>query len=423
MSSTPRHGADPLGPILDAIRPGLAMLGFPAYVIDAGERYRFVNEAYEVHFARKASELVGRSVTEIYGPPPPDGRREPLLKALAGETLTFDRESRHGPRKGQWSRLHYMPIREGGAVLGVCVVLVSIQHLKDAQEAIAARERQLALITDTIGFPVTYFDRDRVVRFANAKSAEWAGRTPEGMLGLQLHELTPPEVTPLVRPLLDRALAGEAVTYEREALWPGREKRRVRGHMIPDRDESGAVRGALVVLLDIEDDYRLQESLLARTRELQIVMENVGVPMSYIGMDESFRFANAPGLDWLPGVTLDNVVGKRLDEVYPPQVIAGIRVHLDRALRGERVVYERQGLDREGKLRWARVTLIPDKVGGELHGVFSVVIDIDDDKRLREALERQERQLRFYAENIPEAIAFVGPDFRYEFINKTFERI
>ena len=88
-----------------------------------------------------------------------------------------------------------MPIRDDGAVLGVCVVLVSIQHLKEAQDAIAARERQLALITDTIGFPVTYFDRERVVRFANAQSAEWAGRTPEGMLGLHLHELTPPEVT------------------------------------------------------------------------------------------------------------------------------------------------------------------------------------------------------------------------------------
>src|SRR5512133_372992 len=80
MASTPRHGADPLGPVLDAIRPGLAMLGFPAYVIDADQRYRFVNAAYEVHFARKASELVGRSVTEIYGPPPADGRRQPLLR-------------------------------------------------------------------------------------------------------------------------------------------------------------------------------------------------------------------------------------------------------------------------------------------------------------------------------------------------------
>ncbi len=193
--------------------------------------------------------------------------------------------------------------------------------------------------------------------------------------------------------------------------------------MIPDQDASGAVRGALVVLVDIEEDHRLHESLLARTRELQIIMDNVGVPMSYIGTDKRFRFANEPGLDWLPEVTLENVVGKRLDEVYPPPVIEGIRAHLDRALAGERVVYERQGTGREGKLRWARVTLIPDKVGGEMHGVFSVVIDIDDDKRLREALERQERQLRFYAENIPEAIAFVGPDFRYEFVNKTFERI
>jgi len=53
--------------------------------------------------------------------------------------------------------------------------VVSIQHLKEAEEAIAARERQLALITDTIGFPVTYIDRDGIVRFANARAQPGAG--------------------------------------------------------------------------------------------------------------------------------------------------------------------------------------------------------------------------------------------------------
>jgi diguanylate cyclase (GGDEF)-like protein/PAS domain S-box-containing protein len=424
MASTPTDNAAPLPPALEALRPGLEVLGFPTYVVDAELRYRILNGAYERYFGRSTAGMIGRTVEEVFGPAPVDDRRKALHRALEGETLTFDRVAWHGPNKGRWIRVHYMPIRVAGAVIAVTVVVIDIQHLKDAQAAIAARERQLSLITDTIGFPVSYIDRDGILRFANAQSAAWSGLKPEDMIGRPYVSLAPPEILAKSRPLLDRAFAGETLTYEREALWPGRELRRIRGHMIPDRDESGAVRGAIIVLMDIEEDHRLKESLLARTRELQMITENVGVPMAYIGADRRYRFVNTPGLDWLPGITIENAIGRRLDEIYPPDVLESVRVPLERAFAGEKAVYERQGIAADGSRRWARVNLIPDKAeDGVVRGIYSIVIDIDEDRRLREALERQGRELRFYAENIPEAIAFVGPDFRYQFVNKTFERI
>lgn len=423
MATPPGLPADPLDPVLASIRPGLALLGFPAYVIDRQRRYRFLNEAYERYFDRRVSDMVGRTVEEIFGPPPPDDRRAALDRALAGESLTFDREALHGPRKGRWIRLHYIPVRAEGGVVAATVVLIDIQHLKDAQDAIAQRERQLSLITDTIGFPVTYIDREGVVRFANAHSAAWAGLTPKAMIGRNIADLTPPRILAQSRPMMERALAGEAVTYERQSLWPGRETRHVRGHMIPDRDESGTVRGILAILMDIEEDHRLKESLLAKSREMQLVMDNVGVPMAYIGADRRFRFANAPGPDWPQEIDTANVVGRTLDEVYPPEVLQRVEPLVARALAGERVVYERLGTNARGEQRWVRVRLTPDAIDGKVHGIFSVMIDIDDDRRLNEAIARQERQLRFYAENIPEAIAFVGRDGRYEFANKTFERV
>ncbi len=408
---------------LEALRPGIALLDVPAYLIDAGQRYRIVNDAYERYFGRPADTMVGRTVTDVFGPPHPDGRRDVLVRALAGETLTFDREARHGPNTGRWLRAHHMPVRQEGRVAGVLVILFDIQNLKDAEAATAARERQLALITDTVGFPVTYIDSRGVVRFANAHSAAWAGLTTTTMVGRTMEEMTPPEIAAQTIPLLKRALAGEVITYEREALWPGRERRHIRGHMIPDRDGSGAVRGALVVLMDIEEDYRLKESLLSRTRELQIIMDNVGVPMAYIGADRRFRFTNAPGPDWPQEITTENVVGRHLEEVYSPAVLENVQPLVDRALAGEKVTYERLGRNGRGEQRWVRVALTPDVVDGKVHGIFSVMIDIDDDKRLREALEQQERQLRFYAENIPEAIAFIDGESRYKFANKTYQRL
>ncbi|HEX4944526.1 MAG TPA: PAS domain-containing protein [Usitatibacteraceae bacterium] len=414
---------DALATVLAELRPGLDLLGLPCCVVDTELRYRYVNPGYPPYFGRTAGEMLGFTVSSAFSREPTDDRRKVLARALAGESLTFDRETLEGPNEGRWVRAHYVPVRSGGAVVGVAIALVDIQHLKEAQSAIAARERQLSLITDTIGFPVTYIDSGGIVRFANAQSAAWAGLRPADMVGRPMAQLAPPEIMSQSLPLLQRAWAGESVTYEREALWTGREKRRIRGHMIPDKDESGAVRGAIIVLMDIEEDHRLQESLLARTRELQLITENVGVPMAYIGTDRRFRFANTPGLDWVPGVDTDNIIGMSLEEVYPPEVLAVVLEPLGKAMAGEKVAYERQGTAPDGTRRWARVNLIPDLVAGEVHGVFVVVIDIDADRRLRDALERQERQLRFYAENIPEIVAFVDAGFRYQFVNKTFERL
>ncbi len=405
-------GSDALDIRLAELRPGLDLIEIPACVIDQELRYRYANDDYAEYFGKVPGEIIGRTLAEIFADLPDDDRRKALARALGGETIVFDRVTRNGPNRGSWVRAHYMPVRGEREVLGAAVYLMPIQHLKDAEAATAARERQLALITDTIGFPVTYIDCTGVIRFANAHSAAWAGLTPEAMIGRQMRDLAPPEILEQSLPLLKRAWSGEAVTYEREALWPGRETRRIRGHMIPDKDETGAVRGARVVLMDIEEDYRLKESLLARTRELQLIMDNVGVPMAYIGSDRRFRFANSPGPDWPREINTANVMGRSLAEIYPPEVLEKVEPLVRRALSGEKVVYERLGRNGRGEQRWVRVTLRPDVVEGRVHGIFSVMIDIDDEKRLREALEKQERQLRYYAENIPEAIAFVGPDFR-----------
>src|SRR5512139_2147109 len=110
-SQSSERGEGP-GAAIAALRPGIALLGFPAYIVDAQQRYVLVNEAYESYFGRRADTMEGRTVAEIFGPPHPDGRREVLLRALAGETLTFDREARHGANAGRWLRVHYMPIRD-----------------------------------------------------------------------------------------------------------------------------------------------------------------------------------------------------------------------------------------------------------------------------------------------------------------------
>jgi diguanylate cyclase (GGDEF)-like protein/PAS domain S-box-containing protein len=424
MNATVAAGPEGFGLRLAALAPGLDVLGLPACILDRELRYRYANAAYLAQTGWRAQDFIGRSVEQVLPTPPPDDRREKIRRALAGETITYNRRTLDGPHTGQWVRAHYMPLRDDDeAVVGVVIVLVDVQPLKDAQDALAERERHLSLITDSIGFPLTYIDRDEVIRFANRPSREWSDRSPEEMVGRPLREVASADIMTAVEPHVRRALGGEPTSYEREAVWHSGAPRHVRVHVIPDRDAGGEVRGVLIVVIDIEDDHRLREALIDQRKQLQLVLDNIGVPMSYVDRDLRMRFANQQGFDWRVG-SLADAIGKRIDEVFDAESLRVIGPEVEKCLAGEKRVYERLARRADGERRWVRVHLVPDLApDGAVQGLYSLVIDVDHDHRMRETLEQQESQLRFFAENIPGFASVVDAEFRYVFVNRTFERL
>jgi diguanylate cyclase (GGDEF)-like protein/PAS domain S-box-containing protein len=409
-----------------ALKPGLDVLGLPSCVLDRDLRYRYLNAAYEIQAGRTAADFIGRTPDEVFTLRPHDGRRDHMQRALAGEIEIFNRRNLEGPQAGRWVRAHYFPLREeDGAVVGVLVLLVDVQQLKDAEAALADRERQLSLIMDSVGLPITYVDRDHRIRFANRPSCEWSGRTPETMIGQPMAEVATPEVLAAARPLIDRALAGEPVTYEREALWPGRATRRIRGHMIPDRDAEENVLGVLIVLIDIEDDYQLRRSVEQQEAQLRHFAENIPGPIAVVDRDFRYVFANKvfQRIRGLPG---EEMVGRKVAEVMGPEVAAQyFTPFVERLQRGETCSYERLVGPPEGEPRWHLVHLAPIMVrlddGAErFNGYYIVGSDIHDIKLAQERMLAQEAQLRLYTDNIPDSVAYLDRERRILFANRHF---
>src|SRR5205085_1547823 len=176
-----------------AMKPGLDVLALPACIIDTERRYRYVNAAYCTYGGFQPGDYLGKTSEEIWGHVAQDGRRGALFKALAGETVNFNRRTADGPNQGLWMRAHYMPVREGSAVVGVLVVLVNVQELKDAEEEIARQRKQLQLVLDNIGVPMSYVDRDRRFRFANQPGVDWLIADTVEAIGKRVDELFDPE--------------------------------------------------------------------------------------------------------------------------------------------------------------------------------------------------------------------------------------
>ena len=411
------------------LAPGLEVLSLPACMLDLQMRYRYVNAAYEAMAGKTRVECLGRTPDEVFGRVPRDDRRQHLQRALAGETSAYNRRSLEGPGAGRWVRAHYFPLHgDASEVIGALVVLVDVQALKDAEATLADRERQLSLIIDSIGFPITYVDRHQVIRFANLPSCEWSGRTPDTMVGRSILEVMTPGVKEAAMPLIRRALAGEPITYEREALWPGREARHIRGHMIPDRDATGMVLGVLIVLLDIEQDYQLRGALEAKEAQLRNFAENIPGPIAVVDRDFRYLFANKM-FQRSRGTSLEKIVGRRVDEVLGAHDAKEFyEPYAERLRQGETCTHERLVAPPGEEPRWHLVQLAPIMVPGEdgsprFNGYYIVSSDIHDIKTAQQRLAAQEAQLRLYTDNIPDSVAYLDRGRHYLFVNRKFAEL
>jgi len=273
---------------------------------------------------------------------------------------------------------------------------------------------------NALGLPVCYIDANQRYRFVNRAFLDWTGKTQVEVIGREVIEVDGRELYQLYSAYLDAALAGERVSFERQLSSVKRNAFWIRVDFYADRGPRGDVRGVLATYTDVDNIKRLELEAGAREHRLRIVTDSVGLPIFYFDRGQRLRFANKPYGDYI-GIPVDDLIGQPLKNFVAPDALAEMQSYIERAFAGATVSYERRERPASGELRWARITLFPDREpGGKTGGAFVVVNDIEDDIRIREALKAQEAQLRLFADNIPGPIAYLDKKVRYTFVNQAF---
>jgi diguanylate cyclase (GGDEF)-like protein/PAS domain S-box-containing protein len=114
-------------------------------VLDARLRYRMVNHAFERWRGIDRAQAIGRTVAEVLGQPEFERSAAPLQRALAGETVNYEKEYPDGPAR--YMSVTYIPMRlADGRVEGLIAV---------AQDVTRLREEQLRLIDLSERDPLT----------------------------------------------------------------------------------------------------------------------------------------------------------------------------------------------------------------------------------------------------------------------------
>ena len=387
--------------------------------IDAAQRFRFANEYYRDVFGVPPSRLVGRSLQKLFAGADYARLAPHLDEVLRGYPVSFE-TSFAASGEDRWFLVSCFPdYSDDRTVSGFYAVCQDITARREAEAALAARERFTQQVTDTVPARITYLGIDGRLQFGNAPFARTWPAAANGFLGKPILDLVPPAAAAQLAPHLARALAGEAQSFEIDVEVNGTVRHDL-VHYVPDRDDQGGVRGVFTISQDVTALKRSESARLDSERRVRLIADNVPAAMAYVNRHERYLFCNA-AFSAAFGRPLDELIGMRAADTLPPDAYAVTRPYIQAVLRGERQRFQRV-LTRDGARRQQLVEYIPEvDASGETSGFFALIHDITDLHDAQARVEASEQRLRRMTESVPSLLCYIDGDLHYRFNSRYYE--
>jgi diguanylate cyclase (GGDEF)-like protein/PAS domain S-box-containing protein len=176
---------------------------------------------------------------------------------------------------------------------------------------------------------------------------------------------------------------------------------------VPVDDEHGRLAGYLGTCHDITEQRSAELDAREKEGRVRMMADNVPALIAYFdARDLTCLFANkAYAHMW--GWDERSIVGRPVREVIGDAGFAEISPHIERARRGESVLYERSLKTPDGLTRTLEVHLLPQKEpSGEVRAAFVCISDISRHRQAEQAARESELRLRKFADAAHAGIVF-----------------
>lgn len=252
----------PEGHRLSHIERLVDVIDLPIGRWDAQSRLLFCNTPYLGWAERPREQLIGRTLQEIFGDEAWARAEGAFREAFQGRTVHYERRLTHGTQSARWARIQVFPdLAPDGRVEAVFTIAFDIHEDVLARESLEAARERLDRFTENIPYPLTYVDRDFVLRFVNKAYCEATGHVPGDLLGRHIGEVRGARRWAEHAPFFERALKGQTVQYTRLVDRLPQGPRWMRTSYVPDFDARRQVRGLYTVTIDVHELTMAQEKL------------------------------------------------------------------------------------------------------------------------------------------------------------------
>jgi len=226
-------------------------------------------ERLEQVFGEQPASMLGRTLREVQG----NALYAPLSghvrEALGGQRVAFESEF-GAPGHKSYLQTNLVPdFTLAGEVQGFFAMTFDVTHRKRAELQSAASERRLRSLTDNVPVLITELDLHERIVFCNGTHQAWFGTPPATLLHQALRQTLSDEQYALRKPFLDRAFAGETVSFEQSMPTP-RGERVLQTFYLPQKDSEGRVLSLCCLTNDVTElkQKQLQLDALARADTL-----------------------------------------------------------------------------------------------------------------------------------------------------------
>jgi PAS domain S-box-containing protein len=312
----------------------------------------------------------------------------------------------------------------------------NIHERHRAELEVRESQKRLADILGVLPDAVLAIDNDGRVIAWNEAISRMTGVAAAEMLGKGDHEYSIPFYG-IRRPILIDLVLTEDAEIEKKYDFIQREDGRMTtetfiptlyggkgaylwGTASPLFDSGGRRIGAIEVIRDITDRKQNEALLLRRERVLETLLNAPNDTIALLDRQGILVGSNSEGARRL-GLTSDEIIGKRVYDLLPPEIVALRKGYTDRVFEtGEPAIFDdvRQGMILHNEIF---PIFNPDHTAVDHVAVFAR--DITDQKNAELALKESEERYRSVVENAGEGIA-VAQDGILQYANsRMFEMI
>lgn len=305
-----------------------------------------------------------------------------------------------------------VPVRIVGA-------LQNITERKKLEEQLAASERFLRQITDSLPVRLAYLDLERRFRFANAAQQRRIGLPLEQVLGRKRVDLMQGPQEAAVMQWYEGAFAGQTQQQVYEELI-GDEPRVTQSQWIPDIGPDGQVVGVYAISIDVTE----QQLAERRLRELNEILESSTDFVIQTDWQGRIRYLNPAARRALGMAGEEPVEHRSYTEFFTPDILARYADEIMPAVRERGVwVGETSVLLLGGQVTPINHMVIAHRDGSDRVSRYSSVMrDISERVAARKTLRQQAATMGAIVDSVPAMVAVFDVDLRYMVVNRAFER-
>ena len=426
-----RRERDLLSRIMEASPVGIT-------IVDREGQITFANAQAERVLGLTRDELTQRTynapawqITDYEGRPFPD-EELPFRRVMAtGQPVYGVRHAIEWPDgRRVLLDINAAPLFDtSGQVDGMVAVVADVTEQVRVQEALRAERDLTAGLLDTVGALVVVLDRQGcIVRF-NCACEQTTGYSFEEVGGKHVWDLflIPEDLEP-VKAVFGKLRAGDFPS-EYENYWVAKDGRRrlITWSNTALLGREGAVEYVIGTGLDITEHKRAEEALRASEKRLSLIFDTVGDVIFLLAVEpeDCFRFLSVnPAFLAVTGLTREQVVGKRMEEVLPETAHVLVLGKYKEAIRENKIVrWEEVSAYPTGTL-YGEVAVTPawDAAGVCTHLIGSVH-DITEIRRGEGALRQERDLLGRVMETSPVGITVLDREGRITFANAPAEQV